>query len=71
MVIKNNLENYDDICEPEKYDDLNIGYEYVHDYEEVKEHGVENDDIKKNKEISDETKEENSIPLYSSIDLNV
>jgi hypothetical protein len=76
-IIKGNLENYDDTHEPEKYDDIrepekydaiyNVN-EYAHNYEEVIEYRVGNEDTDKYKVIIHEKEEKNSLPIYLAIE---
>ncbi len=64
IVTKSNLENCDDIHEPEKYDAIYDVNECAHNYEEVIEFRVENEGTDRYKAIIHQKEEKNFIPIY-------
>jgi hypothetical protein len=60
----NNIDNYDDICDPERYDAINTGYEYTEPYQELTEYCAVSEGTQKYEEMADREKDRNSDPRY-------
>jgi hypothetical protein len=62
----NNIDNYDDICDPEKYeyDDTNTYNEYTEPYQELDQYCVVSEGTQKYEEMVDQKKDRNSDPRY-------
>ncbi len=61
---ENKNDNYDDICDPERYDTINSGHEYAQPYQELTEYYVLSEGTEKYEEIADRKNDRNSDPRY-------
>jgi hypothetical protein len=64
---ENNIENYEDICNPERYDAIYTHSEYIEPYEELPQYCVVSEGTKKYKEMADQKKDRSSNPQYLAI----
>ncbi len=53
---ENNIDNYDDICYSESYDDINTYNEYTEPYQELAQYYVVSEGTQKYEEIADQKK---------------
>jgi hypothetical protein len=61
---KNNIDNYDDIYDPERCDDTNTYNEYTEPYQELDQYCVVSEGTQKYEEMADQKKDRNSDPRY-------
>jgi hypothetical protein len=61
---ENNIENYDDICDPERYDAIYTHNEYTEPYEELPQYCVVSEGTEKYEEMVDQKTDRNSNPRY-------
>ncbi len=61
---ENNIENYDDICDPERYDAIYTHNEYAEPYEELPQYCVVSEGTEKYEEMVDQKTDRNSNPRY-------
>jgi hypothetical protein len=57
-----NIENYDEICDHERYDAIYTDYKYTEPYQELSRYSVVSEGIEKYEEMADQQKDRNSNP---------
>ncbi len=62
--VKDNIDNYDDIRDPERYDAIYSDNEYTEPYEELPQYCIISEGTEKYEEIADLKKDKNSNPRY-------
>jgi hypothetical protein len=65
-----NIDNYDDICDPERYDAIYTHNKYTEPYEELPQFCVISEGTEKYEEMSDRKKDRNSNPRYLEMNKN-
>jgi hypothetical protein len=61
---ENNIDNNDDICDPEKCDAIDTHNEYTEPYEELPQYCVVSEGTEKHEEMVDRQNDRNSNPRY-------
>jgi hypothetical protein len=64
---ENNIDNYDDICDPESYDAIYTNNKYTEPYEELPQYCVVSESTEKYEEIADQKTDRNSNSRYLAV----